>query len=454
MTSRVVSVGLLNSYIKQLLETDTLLSDIWVEGEVSEVFVSRAGHIYFTLRDSESQVKCVLFKGNAQRQRILPAQGDQVAIHGYSSLYEATGVLQFYVDVVEHAGAGLLALQFEQLRQRLESEGLFDKSRKRALPVFPRHIGVVTSEQGAVWHDIQTVLRRRYPLTHLILAPTAVQGSAAPAAIVRALEQVQADGRADLVIVARGGGSAEDLACFNDERVARAVFACKVPVISAIGHETDWTIIDLVADVRAPTPSAAAELCSPSREALNADIGALRARAAACIDQELRAPRAALAQLQQRLERQDPSAVISRRREEIARYAGVIRHSRDHAIGERRAIVAALAGSVDAKKMFIVAPRRLEAQVLHRAIAAHTKLTVAQNASRVETSSAVLRALNPTAALKRGFAVIESESGALVTTTRQLAAGDRIVARFSDGTAGAIVDRVDASGGVRHNDGH
>jgi len=206
-----------------------------------------------------------MFRTHAMRQRIAIAAGDQVAAHGQITIYEQDGALQLYVDLVQPAGMGLAALQFEQLRQRLEAEGLFDDSRKRPLPPAPRTIGVVTSPDGAVWHDIQNVLRRRYPFVELILSPTLVQGERAAAAIVAALGALQTDGRAEVIIVARGGGSAEDLIAFNDESVVRAVFACRVPVVSGVGHDTDWTLIDFVADYRAPTPSAAAEVCVPSR---------------------------------------------------------------------------------------------------------------------------------------------------------------------------------------------
>ncbi|MDQ3780481.1 MAG: exodeoxyribonuclease VII large subunit [Chloroflexota bacterium] len=265
MLARILPVGLVTSYLRELLEGDDLLADIWIEGEISNLFAAKSGHHYFTLRGDESQLKCVMFRTHAMRQRIAIAAGDQVAAHGRVTVYEKDGALQLYVDLVQPAGMGLAALQFEQLRQRLEAEGLFDDSRKRPLPPAPRAIGVVTSPDGAVWHDIQNVLRRRYPFVEVILSPTLVQGERAAAAIVAALEALQTDGRAEVIIVARGGGSAEDLMAFNDESVVRAVFACRVPVVSGVGHDTDWTLIDFVADYRAPTPSAAAEVCVPSR---------------------------------------------------------------------------------------------------------------------------------------------------------------------------------------------
>lgn len=263
---RLIPVGLLTSYVRELLEGDPVLSDLWVEGEISNLFRARSGHVYFTLRGAadDGQIKCALFRSFVLRQSSIPENGDQVAAHGRVSLYERDGALQFYVDVVENAGLGVAALQLERLRQRLTAEGLFDPARKRSLPTVPRAIGVVTSADGAVWHDIQQVIRRRYPLTRLILSSTIVQGSHAPGAIVAAIEAIVADGQADVVILARGGGSAEDLSAFNDESVVRAVFACRVPIVTGVGHETDFTLVDDAADLRAPTPSAAAELCVPS----------------------------------------------------------------------------------------------------------------------------------------------------------------------------------------------
>lgn len=251
---RILDVADVTAYIKDLLDADPILSDVWIRGEVSNFVRSAAGHIYFTLKSERAQLRCVLFRGNARWLTFQPENGDAILAHGRVSVYEAGGQYQLYVDLIQPEGTGLLHLQFEELRRRLEMEGLFDPSRKRPLPRLPRRIGVVTSPTGAVWHDIQTVLRRRYPLAELVLAPAQVQGDDAPPTIIRALEALQLDGNVDVIIIARGGGSMEDLWCFNDEALARAVFASRIPVISAVGHETDFTICDFVADVRARPP--------------------------------------------------------------------------------------------------------------------------------------------------------------------------------------------------------
>lgn len=318
MSSRVVPVGLIVSYLQELIGEDVLLSDVWVEGEVSEFFRARSGHVYFTLNDGDAALKCVLFRTLAERQANLPGIGDQIVAHGRVGLYEQDGRVQLYTDVVQAAGLGVLALQFEQLRQRLAADGLFEESRKRSLPPRPRVIGVVTSPDGSVWHDIQQVLQRRYPLVEVVLAPSLVQGEFAPGSIVVAMEAIQRRRDLDLIIVGRGGGSPEDLAAFNDERVARAVFASRVPVISAVGHETDWTIIDFVADLRAATPSVAAELCVPSAVELMEQTRIVRSQLDRGISALVERDRRDLTGYRNRLARIDMPAALGRRRRESA----------------------------------------------------------------------------------------------------------------------------------------
>jgi len=390
VSGRVVPVGLLASYVKALLESDDLLGDLWVEGEVFNVFRAQSGHVYFTVKDGDGQIKCVLFRAQVARQRSLPGPGDQVAVHGYVTIYERDGALQLYADVVQPAGVGLLALQLEQLRQRLEAEGLFDVARKRALPTAPRVIGVVTSPDGAVWHDIQNVLRRRYPFAELLLAPAVVQGERAPAAIVAALEAIQVDGRAEVVIIARGGGSVEDLWAFNDERVVRAVFACRVPVVAGVGHETDWTLIDDVADLRAPTPSAAAELCVPDVAELAVRIGEVWERLDRGIRLVIDRDQADTAQLQARF---------------------------------RRSSVASLLG----------AHRRRTSAMAHRA-ASQERSHLGAARGRIELQRGLLRALEPRAVLGRGYATVaDAETGTPICRVSQAHLGRSIRADLADG---------------------
>ncbi len=270
MAILVLPVAELCYLIRETLESDVRLADVWVTGEVSNLSHPASGHLYFTLKDSQGQMRCAFFRRENARSRAVLQNGSQIVAHGRVSFYEARGDLQLYVDFVHAEGAGLLYLEYERLKEHLEEEGLFDEARKRPLPLFPRRIGVVTSPSGAVFHDICTVLRRRWPLAEVMLAPTLVQGEGSVDGVCAAIASLNDVPGIDVIIVARGGGSLEDLWTFNDERVARAIFASKLPVVSAVGHETDVTIADLVADVRAPTPSAAAELVAPDR----ADIAA------------------------------------------------------------------------------------------------------------------------------------------------------------------------------------
>jgi exodeoxyribonuclease VII large subunit len=267
---RIHSVAEITGYLRELLEADELLADIWVSGEVSSLSQSAAGHLYFTLKDEASQLRCVLF--NHARLPITIENGMAVVAHGRISIYEVSGALQLYVDTVQPEGMGLLYLEFERLKAKLEEEGLFAPERKRDIPVFPRRIGVVTSPDSAVLHDIMNIITRRYPLAELLLCPTPVQGEGAVPGIVRAFDSLNTIEDIDVVILARGGGSMEDLQAFNQEAVARAVCGSRAPVISGVGHETDFTIADFVADLRAPTPSAAAELAVPSRDELDAQL--------------------------------------------------------------------------------------------------------------------------------------------------------------------------------------
>ena len=258
-----VSVRELNAHIRQMFERDVTLQDIWVEGEISGFKQAPSGHYYFAMKDGKVLIDCAMWRSSAQQQPILPKDGDAVLAHGYVAIYEERSKYQFYVDRIRPLGVGDLYRQFELLKQKLAAEGLFDDERKRPLPVFPRKIGVVTSPNAAAFQDVLNVLRRRFPLVEVVLSPTLVQGADAPAQIVRALDRLSRRDDIDVIWVGRGGGSIEDLWAFNDEAVARAIVASRVPVISGVGHETDFTIADFAADLRAPTPSAAAELLTP-----------------------------------------------------------------------------------------------------------------------------------------------------------------------------------------------
>ena len=296
-STHVFSVAELAAHIAEVLEADAVLRDVWLRGEVANVSRSPAGHYYFTLKESaggQVQLRCVLFRGSAFNSPIMPANGLALVAHGSVRLYARQGSCEVLADLLFPEGVGLAQMEGERLYRQLESEGLFEPSRKRALPRLPRRIGIVSSERGAVIHDLLSVLERRFPLAEVVFLPAPVQGPGAAAAVAKAVGRLgrwQRDGHGiDVMVVARGGGSDEDLAAFNDERLVRAIFASPVPVVSAVGHETNLTLSDLVADLRAPTPSAAAELRAP-------DVSAIRG--------ELRA-------LQRRLRALSPSATLSR----------------------------------------------------------------------------------------------------------------------------------------------
>jgi exodeoxyribonuclease VII large subunit len=282
-STHVYSVAELSLHVASVLDADPVLQDVWLRGEVINVNRSPAGHYYFSLRDDSAQLRCVLFRSSAFNSPVMPANGLALVAHGVIRLYERQGTCELVADLLFPEGIGLAQMHGERLYRQLEAEGLFEASRKRPLPGLPRRIGIVSSERGAVIHDLLSVLERRFPLTEVIFVPTPVQGPGAAVAMAQAVGRLgrwRRDGAGvDVMVVARGGGSDDDLAAFNDERLVRAIFASPVPVVSAVGHETNLTLCDLVADLRAPTPSAAAELLAPDVAQLRREVDALRDRA-------------------------------------------------------------------------------------------------------------------------------------------------------------------------------
>jgi exodeoxyribonuclease VII large subunit len=311
------SVTDLTRYLRELLEGDELLQDVWVQGEVSNLSRPSSGHLYFTLKDSSATLRCVMWRNTAMRQVSLPREGDAVQVHGSLNIYEAGGQYQLYADVIRLAGEGALYQEFLHLKARLEAEGLFDPSRKRPIPDWPHRIGVVTSPTGAALRDMLNTLRRRYPLAEVIIAPTQVQGAEAPAGIVAALDALNRLVSPDVILLARGGGSIEDLWAFNDERVARAIVASTAPVICGVGHETDFTIADFASDLRAPTPTAAAELATPDRADFQIAIGEAAQRLVRAIQANLNTLHWSLDALEGRLQQRSPRWVITRDRQQL-----------------------------------------------------------------------------------------------------------------------------------------
>jgi exodeoxyribonuclease VII large subunit len=391
------SVAQVTNYLKDLLESDHNLADLWVQGEISNFSQPRSGHLYFTIKDAQASLKCVMWRNMAQRLSFSPRDGDAVEVHGSISVYEAGGQYQLYADLIRPLGEGALYQEFLRLKVQLEAEGLFDAERKRPIPIWPQRIGIVSSPTGAALRDMLNTLRRRYPLVEVILAPTAVQGEAAPPGIVNALENLNQFAHPDVILLARGGGSIEDLWAFNDERVARAVVASKSPVISGVGHETDFTIADFVADLRAPTPTAAAELATPDRHDLLSALNDQNLRLARAYSGQVATQRWSLNELHNRLQRHTPLTRIQNDRQRLDDFS-------------HRASVA----------------------LFHQ-----MKLEKAQLLGLRQQ----LAALNPMAILQRGYAAVSREDGTLVSSVIQVKAGDGLNIQVADGQFPAQVSK-------------
>ena len=400
----VLTVTQLNSYLKIQFEGDERLAHAFVTGEISNFTDSyRSGHLYFSLKDERCAVRAVMFARSAVRLRFRPENGMKVIARGHVGVYEVTGQYQLYVEDLQPDGLGALNLAFEQLKAKLEQEGLFDASRKKPIPKFPERIGVVTSPTGAAVHDIFTVLARRYPLAEVVFRPVQVQGELAAPQIVRALEQLNRLHCADVIIVGRGGGSLEDLWPFNEEAVARAVASSSVPVISAVGHETDFTICDFAADLRAPTPSAAAELAVPDGTELLAAVSAAKVRLRGCMEAKLTEARAELRPLAESRVLQNPSESIELHRTQVD------------------ALSASLAAS---------ATRRME-----------------RAKEALVSVSGRLNALSPLAVLSRGYAAVFSPEGTALPKAAGIQKNDLITVRMADGSLYCTVNKKEAGVG-------
>jgi exodeoxyribonuclease VII large subunit len=403
LAARFYLVGDLVSYLHELIEGDPTLSDEWVSGEICDLTRSAAGHVYFTIRDEDARIPAVMFRSAANRQTLPLMPGVQALIHGAVGLYDQRSTVQLIADVVLPGDAGRLQAQFEAIRMKLEEEGLFAEERKRLLPRIPQRIGIVTSESGAVIHDMLNVWNRRYPHLELVLAPSTVQGDDAPRQVVSALRRLydfhQSRLPLDLIILARGGGSPDELSAFNDEQVARAVFASPVPLVSAIGHEVDYTIVDFVADLRAPTPSAAAEMVVPEAQELCREIERLVERLRQSVRDQLGEARAELDDGWRRLDRHSPERTLADLRREVDELS---------ARGARSAQV---------------------------------KLALAR--ARHDALSAQLAALGPETTLKRGYAIVSRvRDGRALTDSHEVDPGQRVSIRLAMGSlVGEIVER-------------
>jgi len=383
------SVTDITRYLKDIIESDHNLADLWVQGEVSNLARPRSGHLYFTVKDDKAALKVVMWRNAVEGLSHIPNDGDLVEVHGRVSIYEVGGQYQLYADLIRPLGEGALYQEFLRLKAKLEAEGLFEDERKRSIPPRPRRIGIVSSPTGAALRDIINTLSRRFPLVEVILAPAAVQGDAAPAEIVSGLETLNKLFSPDVILVARGGGSIEDLWAFNDERVARAIVASKAPVISGVGHQTDFTIADFVADLRAPTPTAAAELATPHRADLQSGIDDISLRLTQVVLDLVYTSRWSLSNQVSILTRVSPSGKIQsdlQRVDELTSrtYKGI-----------------------------------------------HHKLQMHQ--TRLQGLEHRLTSLNPGAILSRGYAVVSQQDGTIVARVSQVNPGDHLNVQVQDG---------------------
>jgi exodeoxyribonuclease VII large subunit len=458
---RVWTVRALVSAVRSHIERE--YSDCWVEGEISNLRIPDSGHLYFTLKEESAQIRVVMFRSSAKLLRFRPENGLQVTVRGRITVYEDRGELQISAEFMEPKGAGALQLAFEQLKARLQAEGLFEASRKKPIPPLPQRIGIITSPQGAALRDILNILARRHHSANVLIYPAQVQGDSAPGEVMAGLryfhqeirrQDLRRGGAVEVIIIARGGGSAEDLAGFNHEGLARAVADSKIPVISAIGHETDFTIVDFVADLRAPTPSAAAELVIRSRQEIEAQAEDLYRRLERGLRyrllmarQELteRAQHGAFARMMDGIHRRQQTVDEQRFRLEKAERQLLERCHR------RCENVSATVRHYDARRRLAAIRQQLQAQVANLAAITHTRLLESRGALDRRTAS--LEALSPVAILNRGYALVFDAKGRLVKDAARLKAGDELSARLARGRVRARVtatERSEPESGERH----
>ena len=399
MNPKSFSVTQINEYIKMLLDSSPVISDVWVVGEISN-FKNHysTGHLYFSLKDESSMIKCVMFRASASRLKFIPEDGMKVLLHGKISSYAPRGEYQIYADDMQPDGIGALAKAFEQLKIKLAAEGLFDPEHKLSIPPMPTRVGVITSASGAAIHDILNVSGRRSPLTEIVIYPAQVQGDTAPRSLCGGIRYFNEKSPVDVIIIGRGGGSIEDLWAFNNEELARYIYASRIPVISAVGHETDFTICDFVSDLRAPTPSAAAEIAFPDMMGLLSRVRDLSRLADTRISRRLISASAILKGLEGRMKARSPEGVLRQRMMHIAHLA-----------------------------------QRLETGI-------DARLRTSKN--RFSILNARLDSANPLALMARGYAVVQGEKG-VVSSVHNLKVGDRVRISFADGDVSATVDRVD-----------
>ncbi len=436
------SVRALVSAVRSLVERQ--FSDCWVEGEISNLRIPDSGHLYFTLKEEAAQIRVEMFRSAAKLLRFRPENGLQVTVRGRITVYEDRGELQISAEFMEPKGAGALQLAFEQLKARLQAEGLFEAARKKAIPPLPQRIGIITSPQGAALRDILNILARRHDSANVLIYPAQVQGDSAPGEVMAGLRHFHSDLRrssaVEVIIIARGGGSVEDLACFNHEGLARAVADSKIPVISAIGHETDFTIVDFVADLRAPTPSAAAEMVIRSRQEIEAQAEDLYRRLERAVRYRLLMARQELNERSQQRAFARMMDGIHRRQQKLDEQGFRLERAQRQLLERchrRLENASAAVRHYDARRRLAAVRQGLEAQVASLSAAAHTRLLEIRGA--LDRLTASLEALSPVAILNRGYALVFDAKGQLVKDAARLEVGEELSARLARGRVRARV---------------
>ncbi|WP_432369123.1 exodeoxyribonuclease VII large subunit [Pantoea allii] len=430
--ANIFTVSRLNTTVRQLLENEMGL--VWLSAEISNFTQPASGHWYFTLKDDGAQVRCAMFRNGNRRVTFRPQHGQQVLVRANITLYEPRGDYQLIIESMHPAGEGLLQQQFEQLKAKLAQEGLFEPGHKKPLPQPAKQVGVITSATGAALHDVLRVLHRRDPSLPVVIYPTAVQGVDAPAAIVRAIELANQRAECDVLIVGRGGGSLEDLWSFNDERVARAIFASRIPVVSAVGHETDVTIADFVADLRAPTPSAAAEIVSRNQLELLRQLQSQQQRLEMAMDYYLARQQRGFSRLDHRLQQQHPQLRLARQQTALFRLQQRLSEAMEvrlrNASRQQDRLSQRLAQQQPQKRLYLA---QQSLQSWHYHLQQSMEKLLNRDKNRFGQLAAQLEGVSPLATLARGFSVTTDNAGQVVKKTRQLSNGDLLRTRLDDG---------------------
>jgi len=431
---KYVTVTALTKYIKRKFEVDPHLQDLWIKGEISNFTYHSRGHMYFTLKDENARIQAVMFAGYNRYLAFRPENGMKVLVRGEISVYEPSGNYQIYVKEMQPEGIGNLYLAYEQLKQRLEAEGLFSPEHKQPIPSFPRYIGVVTSPTGAAIRDIVTTIRRRYPLGTVILFPSLVQGEHAVDSIVRSIEKANELGYIDVLIVGRGGGSIEELWAFNEEQVARAIFASRVPVISAVGHETDFTIADFVADLRAPTPTGAAELAVPHVAELIERMTQRKVRLIRAMKEKMAAESERLSRLQKSYAFRYPKKLYEQKEQQLDTLLERLKRQTERLFERKRERFEQLHLKLEAHHPAEQLAKMVEKQqALTKSLEKEMQSLLKQKQWQFTSLLSQLHALSPLKIMERGYSLVYNEKEELVKSVRQVQPGDTIQVRLQDG---------------------